>query len=44
MLYNVSGMDAVEIHLRSGQHFRIGTDEPELLAAALRMAISAKRA
>jgi len=43
MLYNVSGMDAVEIHLRSGKHFRIGTDEPELLAASLRTAISAKQ-
>jgi hypothetical protein len=42
MLYNVSGTGAVEIHLRSGKHFRIGTDEPELLAEALRMAISAK--
>jgi hypothetical protein len=40
MLYNVSGMGAVEIKLRSGQRFRIGTDEPEVLAQALRMAIS----
>ena len=44
MLYNVSGTDAVEVHLRSGQHFRIGTDEPAALAEALRMAISANRA
>jgi hypothetical protein len=41
MLYNVSGKDAVEIKLRSGQDFRIGTDEPEALAEALRRAISA---
>jgi hypothetical protein len=43
MLYNVSGTDAVEIKLRSGAHFRIGTDEPEALAQAVRMAISAPR-
>jgi hypothetical protein len=41
MLYNVSGTDAVEVKLRSGQRFRIGTDEPEALAQALRMSISA---
>jgi hypothetical protein len=41
MLYNVSGMDAVEIKLRSGQRLRIGTDEPEALAEAIRMAINA---
>jgi hypothetical protein len=44
MLYNVSGMDAVEIHLRSGRHFRIGTDERDALAEALRPAISARKA
>ena len=43
MLYNVSGTDAVEIKLRSGQSFRIGTDEPEALAQALRMALSTRR-
>jgi hypothetical protein len=41
MLYNVSGTDAVEIKLRSGQCFRIGTDEPEVLAQAVRLSISA---
>jgi hypothetical protein len=41
MLYNVSGTDAVEIKLRSGQRLRIGTDEPEALAQALRTAIGA---
>jgi len=40
MLYNVSGKEAVEVHLRSGQRFRIGTDEAEVLAEALRRAIS----
>jgi len=34
-LYNVGGFDAVELELRSGTVFRIGTDEPERLAAAL---------
>ena len=34
-LYNVSGLDAVEIHLRSGRKFRIGTDEPQQLHAAI---------
>jgi hypothetical protein len=28
-LYNVSGLDAVEIQLRSGRKFRIGTDDPQ---------------
>lgn len=35
-LWNVSGLDAVELHLRDGRRFRVGTDEPEKLAAALR--------
>jgi hypothetical protein len=34
-LYNVSGLDAVEIKLKSGDIRRIGTDDPEALAAAL---------
>jgi hypothetical protein len=42
MLYNVSGTDAVEIELRSGQRFRIGTDEPEALVRALQTAIGGK--
>jgi hypothetical protein len=40
MLYNVSGTNAVEIELRSGQRFRIGTDEPEALVQAIRTAMS----
>ncbi|MCC6217489.1 MAG: hypothetical protein IT376_21710 [Polyangiaceae bacterium] len=36
VLYNVSGLRAVEIVLRDGTELRIGTDEPEALAAALR--------
>jgi hypothetical protein len=35
-LYNVSGLEAVEIILTSGKHIRIGTDEPDALASALK--------
>jgi len=35
-LYNVSGLDAVEFRLASGKCFRIGTDEPEALVAAIK--------
>ena len=34
-LYNVSGWDAVEITLTSGQRLRLGTDEPRRLAQVL---------
>ena len=34
-LYNVSGLDAVELKLKSGGIRRIGTDDPQGLAAAL---------
>lgn len=34
-LYNVSGLDAVELRLKSGDIRRIGTDDPQRLAAAL---------
>jgi len=37
-LYNVSGLDAVEIELADGRAHRIGTDEPEALAAAIQQA------
>jgi len=37
-LYNVSGWEAVEIALASGKRFRLGTDEPQKLAQALRVA------
>ncbi len=30
-LYNVSGLNAIEITLKSGKQFRLGTDEPEKL-------------
>ena len=35
-LYNVSGLDAVELKLKDGNIRRIGTDDPAGLAAALR--------
>ena len=34
-LYNVSGLEAVELKMKSGKTCRIGTDEPAALAAAL---------
>jgi hypothetical protein len=38
-LYNVSGLDAVELKLKSGDIRRIGTDDPQGLAAALTLAV-----
>jgi hypothetical protein len=35
-LYNVSGLDAVELHLKSNDVRRIGTDDPQGLANALK--------
>jgi hypothetical protein len=37
-LDNVSGLDAVELRLKSGEVRRIGTDDPLALAAALKPA------
>jgi hypothetical protein len=37
-MFNVSGLDAVEITLRSGKHFLIGTDQPHKLASAISQA------
>jgi len=34
-MYNVWGLDAVELELQSGKKFRIGTDEPTALLGAL---------
>lgn len=39
-LYNVSGFDAVSVTLRSGKKFALGTDEPEVLAKAIREQIA----
>ena len=38
-LYNVSGLDAVEISLKSGSQLRIGSDEPEKLVSFLKSRI-----
>lgn len=35
-IYNVSGCDAVEIVMKNGSTYRIGTDEPEKLERAIR--------
>lgn len=35
-LWNVWGLDAVELQLKDGSRFRIGTDEPQTLLNALR--------
>ena len=43
MLYNVSGLDAVEITRRDGSRFRLGTDQPERLARALSEALERLR-
>ncbi len=37
-MYNVWGLDAVELRLTSGGVFRIGTDEPDQLQAAVSLA------
>jgi hypothetical protein len=34
-LWNVWGLDAAELHLRSGRVFRVGTDDVDALVAAL---------
>ena len=34
-LYNVAGLDAVEVTLRNGKRFRLGSDEAATLARAL---------
>jgi hypothetical protein len=39
-MFNVSGLDAVEIELKNGGKFRIGTDEPEELARAIQVRCS----
>ena len=34
-LYNISGLDAVELKMKKGSVIRIGTDEPEVLSAVI---------
>ena len=38
-LYNVAGLDAVEIRLNNGKQYRIGTDEPKELHKAINSAL-----
>ncbi len=38
-IYNVSGFDAVEIKMKSGKTYRIGTDEPKELKRAITQVI-----
>ncbi len=40
-LYNVSGLDAVEVQFKTGRKVRIGTDEPQALDTAIREAVHA---
>jgi len=37
-IFNVSGFDAVEVRMKSGKIYRIGTDEPEKLEMVIRQA------
>jgi hypothetical protein len=39
-LYNVSGLDAVELRTKSGRTFRIGTDQPQRLAEFIQAKLS----
>ncbi len=41
-MWNVSGLYSVELTYTNGGHFRIGTDEPEALAAAIEDFITRK--
>ena len=36
-MFNVSGLDAVELELKNGRKFRMGTDEPEELLNAIKV-------
>ncbi len=39
-IYNISGLNAVEIIMRNGKIYRIGTDTPSELEAAIKQAVS----
>lgn len=39
-MFNISGLDAVKLELKNGKKFRIGTDEPAKLVAALKSSMS----
>ena len=38
-LYNVSGLDAVELQMKNGRRYRVGTDEPQALLEAVRRSL-----
>ena len=38
-LYNISGLSAVEIQMKNGKKYRIGTDEPKRLEHAITQVI-----
>jgi len=38
-IFNVSGFDAIEIQMKNGKIYRIGTDEPEKLESAIKQII-----
>lgn len=42
VIFNVSGLDAVEIKMKNGKIYRIGTDEPKQLESAILQAIKLK--
>ncbi|MEL4304481.1 hypothetical protein [Methanococcoides sp. LMO-2] len=42
VIFNVSGFDAVEIKMKNGKVYRIGTDEPKQLENAILQAIELK--
>ena len=42
-MFNISGLDAVELTLRSGKRFRLGTDDPQGLVFAIGQAGRATR-
>jgi len=39
LIFNVSGLDAVEIKMKNGKIYRIGTDEPKELESAILQAV-----
>jgi len=42
-IFNVSGFDAVEIKMKNGKRYRIGTDEPKKLEYIIMQTIKANR-
>jgi len=42
-LYNVSGLSAVELEMVDGRRNRIGTDEPQVLEEAVRLAMARRK-